>query len=414
MNYSWKINKNILYVGTTILMLVFVFAFMAIVSPAQAAKSVSEAAISHYLTAQVNPALGNEEKIKAAIDAYFTTRYEGQKTLDAQDYSILVSAKTVAQEWLHKEKDKQEIEIFQGKTFDLKYLDYKYTLNYENIEISGNTASVLLFENNEVIYSLSAPTVTRLANLRHALSLEFEDNIWKITNDDYRDELSQLMRDNSKLKIKQDIQNAHDAKIESSYFGKAGLAMPSLATYNRTNAVNYAQSWWSYPGKSNDYLPMYTTIGYSGDCTNYASQVIKAGGGVLDNSGTKKWFYSEGSIGDNFNNWSTYSDDTWSNSWSLVDNLYNYLVDNTTDTPGPKGTVYSLSSLCNMAGGDVIQLSSNGGSSYFHMVVVVSVGGGCTSDGHSVLVNSHDTDRQNYPLISYSAYTKRLLGISQP
>jgi len=46
-------------------------------------------AISKYVTAQQNPALGDEAKIKAAIDAYFTLRYEGQRLLRSQDFSTL-------------------------------------------------------------------------------------------------------------------------------------------------------------------------------------------------------------------------------------------------------------------------------------------------------------------------------------
>ncbi|MGC1378155.1 MAG: amidase domain-containing protein [Anaerolineales bacterium] len=364
------------------------------------------------MAAQANPTLNNEQKIKAAIDAYFMLRYEGQKTLNAKGYLPLVSTRNDARKWLQKEQDKQEIEIFQGKTVGLNYLTYKYKLNYQNIKIVDNTANVVLFENNEVVYSVSAPVVTKLANLKHVISLVLTSNSWKITDDNYRDELTQLMQYNSKAEIEQSIRNEYEANLKSQHILQPNL--PQATTYNRTNAVNYAQKYWSYPGNSSQYLPMYISIGYKGDCTNFASQVVKAGGGALDTSGSKKWFYSAGTVADNFNVWSTYNDDTYSSSWTVVGDLYTYLMDTTADTPGPTGYLFSPTNLCNMGGGDVVQLSADGGSSYFHTVVIVNVGSGCTTDGNSVYINSHDTDRQNYPLVGYSGYTKRLIAIFVP
>ncbi|MGC1377434.1 MAG: amidase domain-containing protein [Anaerolineales bacterium] len=422
MKNSLKINKKIWYVSIMILMLVFVSTFIAVVSPAQAEKSVSQTAISNYLAAQANPSLSDTQKIKAAINAYFTARYEGQKTLNAENYSALVSTQNGAQEWLRKEKDRQEIEIFQGKTLGLNYLSYKYTLVYQVVKINANTASVTLFENNQVIYAVSAPIVTEMANLKHILSFERgPSGAWKITSDSYRDELTQLMEHTSKAQIEQNIQAEHDFAKNSTL---NNLVVRAASKYNSANAVAYAKKWWSFPGNASNYLPMYNhppqrpDLAYGGDCTNYASQVIKAGGGVQDTSGTKKWFYSAGAKPDNFNDWSTYSDDTRSRSWAYIGNdppnLYDYLLDTTTDTSGPSAYVYAPSSLCNMAGGDLIQLSSDGGSSYFHVVVVISVGSGCTLDGHNVLISGHNVDRINYPVIAYSGYTKRLLAISQP
>ena len=52
--------------------------------------SVSFVAISNYLHAQRNPKITQEEKIKTAIDAYFALRYEGQKLMRQQDFSLLL------------------------------------------------------------------------------------------------------------------------------------------------------------------------------------------------------------------------------------------------------------------------------------------------------------------------------------
>ena len=70
----------------------------------------SQAAIANYLAVQKNPDLNDEEKIKITIDTYFTLRYEGQKVVAAQDFSLLVEDNTL--DWVKKEMDKREIELY--------------------------------------------------------------------------------------------------------------------------------------------------------------------------------------------------------------------------------------------------------------------------------------------------------------
>ena len=148
MEHSLKINKRIQYISMMVLIMVLVLAFVftsvVAASPAQAKKSVSQTAISNYLAAQANSSLSDTQKIKAAINAYFTTRYEGQKTLQAQDFSQVLS--DAAQPWVKKEIDKREIERYVAKLFDLSHLSYQFTLNYHAIRIHGIQATVQLYE----------------------------------------------------------------------------------------------------------------------------------------------------------------------------------------------------------------------------------------------------------------------------
>jgi len=62
--------------------------------------------VSSYLEAQANPQLSDGDKIKNVIDAYFKSRYEGQKRLELEDFDPLLSNKT--QKWVQKEKDKRD------------------------------------------------------------------------------------------------------------------------------------------------------------------------------------------------------------------------------------------------------------------------------------------------------------------
>ena len=82
MKHDLKTSKAVQYLGTVLLILAIAFTSVAATFPrALDSKSVSEVAISKFVAAQSNPQLSDDEKIKAVIDAYFTTRYEGQKLL---------------------------------------------------------------------------------------------------------------------------------------------------------------------------------------------------------------------------------------------------------------------------------------------------------------------------------------------
>lgn len=165
-----KVNKVIQHVGIVLLALMILLSSVAATHPtAVNSKSVTETAISQYIAAQSNPQLSDEEKIKTAIDTYFTTRYEGQELLAAQDFSPVLEDNSLA--WVQKEKDKREIEFYLASLFDLKYVTYNYTLDYDSIEIKNNKATVLLRESHTVVFEALAPEPSELFNLPHVFTL---------------------------------------------------------------------------------------------------------------------------------------------------------------------------------------------------------------------------------------------------
>lgn len=184
MKHDLKVKKVIQYASFAFLILAFVFTSVGVASAAQVqSKSVSQVAISKYLEAQQNPNLSDKDKIKAAIDAYFTTRYEGQKLLQTQDFSPMLENR--AQSWVAKEEEKRDIELYVAKLFGLRYLSYQYTLNYSVIEIKGNTATVQLREGHKVVFEVLAPKVSELANLQHIFTLHNNKGVWVINKDAY-------------------------------------------------------------------------------------------------------------------------------------------------------------------------------------------------------------------------------------
>ncbi|WP_273482350.1 amidase domain-containing protein [Dysosmobacter welbionis] len=123
-----------------------------------------------------------------------------------------------------------------------------------------------------------------------------------------------------------------------------------FALYDRRAAVLYAHRW-AY-GRNPAFYD-YEHLG--GDCTNFASQCIYAGSGVMNFTPTFGWYYID--------------PDQKAPAWTGVPYLYNFLV-REEKTEGPAAHPCELRDL---RPGDLIQLSFDG-ENFRHTPVVVSVG----------------------------------------
>lgn len=150
--------------------------------------------------------------------------------------------------------------------------------------------------------------------------------------------------------------------------------------YDRQAALAYAKKW---AFKRNPAFYDYSRIG--GDCTNFASQCIYAGAGVMNYTPVLGWFYK--------------SANDRTASWTGVEYLYNFLTSN--EGAGPYAKVVPLDGL---EVGDIVQLGNATGD-FYHSPVVVSVSGG------RILVAAHSYDAFNKPLYSYNFAKVRGLHI---
>lgn len=147
--------------------------------------------------------------------------------------------------------------------------------------------------------------------------------------------------------------------------------------YQRDKAVQYINEWAL--GRNPAYYD-FQNIG--GDCTNFASQVLFAGSGVMNYTPTFGWYYID------VNNRAP--------AWTGVNELYRFLVTNI--GPGPQGVVIPLSEA---EPGDIIQLKFGYGEGFDHSPVVVEKGMGTPG---TILVAAHTSDANRRPLSTY-AYT---------
>lgn len=160
-------------------------------------------------------------------------------------------------------------------------------------------------------------------------------------------------------------------------------------TYNRNNARAYADRWWNDRNPAwRNYDPM------GGDCTNYVSQILYAGGIPKDKGGSYLWYWD--------------SDNARSSSWTSVNSLWTYIYNNTRldGYNGPQGL--QVTDRTRLQTGDVIQLSSNG--SYFHTYAVYSAA--YESGRFVVRITSHTNNRWKDDLDATAPqYGKRYISI---
>ena len=150
--------------------------------------------------------------------------------------------------------------------------------------------------------------------------------------------------------------------------------------YNRENAVAYARK---YAFSQNSLFGNFAGIG--GNCTNFVSQCIYAGGCEMNYKPTFGWYYI--------------SLDDRSPSWTGVDYFYNFIIENA--DVGPFGRVATSDEL---EIGDVIQLARNEGG-YYHSLLVVGF------DGEDLLVAAQTDNAYARPLSTYDYDYSRFIKI---
>lgn len=159
-----------------------------------------------------------------------------------------------------------------------------------------------------------------------------------------------------------------------------------LTHYRRDSAVAYAHKWAF--GRNPAYYD-YENLG--GDCTNFASQCLHAGGGVMNYTPTFGWYYI--------------SANRKAPAWTGVPYLYNFLTRGEA-SPGPAGRLCGLSEV---EPGDLIQLSFDG-SSFRHCPIVVATGR--PMQPSSILLAAHSYDADYRPLSTYDYLDLRCIHIT--
>jgi len=155
--------------------------------------------------------------------------------------------------------------------------------------------------------------------------------------------------------------------------------------YDREKALAYAHRWAF--GRNPRY---YDFERLGGDCTNYTSQVLYAGSGVMNPTPTFGWYY--------------YSLNNRAPAWTGVEYLYRFLVNNK-----GVGPVAVETDMYGVVPGDIVQISFDG-NVFAHSPVIVAVGD--PPDPSNILVAAHSYDADYRPLDTYDYKKLRFLHIT--
>lgn len=149
--------------------------------------------------------------------------------------------------------------------------------------------------------------------------------------------------------------------------------------YNRASAAAYARKW-----ALNRNPAYYNFDSLGGDCTNFISQCIYAGAGVMNFTPDTGWYYR--SLADR------------AAAWTGVEYLYKFLVNN--KSVGPYAHEVSQNEALV---GDVIQLGTGDGRFYHSLMIVQTY--------PQILICAHTYDALDRPLSSYIFAKNRFIHI---
>lgn len=150
-----------------------------------------------------------------------------------------------------------------------------------------------------------------------------------------------------------------------------------LFSYDRAAAVAYAHKWAF--GRNPEYLD-FSELG--GDCTNFASQCLYAGTGIMNFTPEFGWYYLD--------------PENRAPAWTGVPFFWDFMV-RQEPSDGPFGVPVPPSFL---RPGDFVQIRfDRSGDVFAHTPVIVAVGNPPRLD--NILVAAHSNDADNRPLDTY-------------
>lgn len=284
--------------------------------------------------------------------------------------------------------------IKRMRTFHCKMKYCRIRTDFQSIDITDNLciAKVIVYETLKYNH-INEETISKNT---HEFDLSKVNNKWVIFSD--KDSNLQLHGYNiyDKKQHKKYDKALEDQLNIFKKLLRQKLAYKDLNSYyNRINSdidtldrekmkLYQKENWNKRPETWGNFDDM------GGDCTNYASQVIFAGGASMVYSGNYPWYY------ENLKNRSP--------AWTGVEPFYKFLIKNKTESV--RG--FELLSLEKLETGDIIQFDLNGDNIYSHTAVVYDPLGYM---GILPTITSHSLDRFNEPILSVNYVNIRLIHL---
>ncbi len=308
-------------------------------------------------------------------------------------------------------KNRKELIYLRREAFDNFKTMKSFTLQIEDVDVREDCAIALAYTVENFVYD-NEPSRSAVAATRYLLVLRNTSEGWKIywatSDDSYSKSMEKPANygtiGNLKLPFVHSVNSAKDlaghqsTSYPSSAIFDACRAFPyhdfeqlkqqevgniereldqlsskeTRATGNRPKELeggdfdrfemrNYQNVW----ALSRNLSMWGDFTGYGGDCQNYASQVIKAGGAPFDESGSYQWYY--------------YGYENRAPAWTSVRWMRDYIGNNT--GLGPNGQF--VSSPASLLTGDIVHIDWTSDGLFDHAVVIYNPGSSPTVSGHT-------------------------------
>lgn len=359
---------------------------------------------------------GLDDDMLEPIMKYFETYFESMANLDKTDITQLFKVPSSENAWINQSAMDYLIDLRLNQSNDLTMINYECGLTITEVKDSGDLIEVVLLEDHTVNFAFIPEVDSSSSGIIHTFYLEAAEDSYQITKH-YKEEDSFLMIEEAidesygePQEVADNLLNESLAVIKELAAEKESFNMDGEETwqdqavdneYDSEAAVDYAMTWVD-PIKvirNDDDFGVYDS--YGGNCNNYISQCLNAGGIPMDSDGYSneqwKWYGEE--IDDD------QSDTGRSPSWTGVNEFYNYANEN--EGYGLEAlvdeNVYSGSI------GDVLQYGHD--DEWLHSVIITDVVKDSDGDILDYLINSNTTDRINYPASAYGYSELRLIKI---
>lgn len=359
--------------------------------------------------------LAEEAKIREVIRNYFDKRYRSRATNLLEDFNGFAGRSPEATSFLNRETEKLEIEIYNAKLHHLRYTQYEYTLDFNDISIDGENhiATVSLVEGHDVVFEISEmiakmyPIVSKMRNLEHTIILRKNQGGWKIVSDHYDDLLWRMLRASnlSKEDMLLMLDNKQDETltlggVKSTTTSCNLPADESTHPYNRSGVVAYARRYATDPNPAYYYFPL-----PYGDCTNFVNQAIHHGSNAEEvGSNTYGWYY---------NYYISHQDNDYSASWTDVQFSYDFITKYYVWNRGPEGC--EINNDYAALEGDLVQFERVGNIEEWDHAMIIVERQEDPQDPYNpnFYVAGHSDDLDDYPLSSVTYRDIRFIRIER-
>lgn len=369
-----------------------------------------------YLAAQSSPSLSDAEKVRAAVDVYFTLKYESRARETALNLAIVVDTTSRSGRTLHDyELGRLHYSIACYQATGTLVSEYFYRPEYQSLDIQNHTATVRIRPWVDLIYADDRGRPAEGGGEPHTVTLTRGKSGWRIIGDQYRDEFTMMFpRDTDFTTLERglpsqlrelhaewaeiELRLASDPRSAYRFTGPADeIDLLGYRSYDRNKCSYYGMTYTNnnQDCSTTDYNPLFVEYASSlcADCQNFVSQCVWYGFGGQNISTAIQNRYLPMVA-----NWWATGSNAHAN-WINVSSFRNMAAHNfDNDLAGVQGSEGPLSTV---RVGDIAALSTWG-----HVYIIVNIvdhNHSGSVDYNEIYVSAHTSNRQNARLSNYVA-----------